>query len=41
MKANGYSTYMSGKWHVTVDGAFDTPNGSYPTNGDLTNITVA
>lgn len=21
---------MSGKWHVTVDGAFDTPNGSYP-----------
>ncbi len=30
MKANGYSTYMSGKWHVTVDGAFDTPNGSYP-----------
>ena len=30
MKANGYSTYMSGKWHVTVDGAFDAPNGSYP-----------
>lgn len=30
MKANGYSTYMSGKWHVTVDGAFETPNGSYP-----------
>ena len=27
---NGYATYMSGKWHVTVDGAFDTPNGSYP-----------
>lgn len=30
MKANGYGTYMSGKWHVTVDGAFDSPNGSYP-----------
>ena len=27
---NGYATYMSGKWHVTVDGAFDQPNGSYP-----------
>lgn len=31
MKANGYRTYMSGKWHVTVDTAFDTPDGSYPT----------
>lgn len=31
MKANGYGTYMCGKWHVTVDGAFDAPNGSYPT----------
>ena len=30
MKANGYSTYMSGKWHVTLEGAFDAPNGSYP-----------
>lgn len=30
MKSNGYRTYMSGKWHVTVDGAFDAPNGSYP-----------
>lgn len=30
LKANGYKTYMSGKWHVTVDGAFDAPNGSYP-----------
>lgn len=30
MKSNGYRTYMSGKWHVTVDGAFDKPNGSYP-----------
>lgn len=30
MKANGYRTYMSGKWHVTIDGAFDSPNGSYP-----------
>lgn len=26
----GYNTYMSGKWHVTTDGAFDSPNGSYP-----------
>lgn len=31
MKENGYATYMSGKWHVTLDGAFDKPNGSYPT----------
>lgn len=31
MRANGYRTYMSGKWHVTVDEAFDAPNGSYPT----------
>lgn len=30
MKANGYRTYMSGKWHVTLDGAFNAPNGSYP-----------
>lgn len=30
MKANGYGTYMCGKWHVTVDGAFHEPNGSYP-----------
>lgn len=30
MKANGYGTYMCGKWHVTVDGAFYTPNGSFP-----------
>ena len=30
MKENGYATYMSGKWHVTVDGSFDKPNGSYP-----------
>lgn len=28
--ANGYRTYMSGKWHVTLDGAFNAPNGSYP-----------
>lgn len=27
---NGYDTYMSGKWHLTVEGAFDAPNGSYP-----------
>lgn len=31
LKGNGYSTYMTGKWHVTVDGAFGHPNGSYPT----------
>ena len=35
MKTNGYSTYMTGKWHVTVDGAWrpkdSKPNGSYPT----------
>lgn len=30
LKANGYKTYMSGKWHVTIDGSFHTPNGSYP-----------
>ena len=30
LRDNGYATYMSGKWHVTVDGAFDEPNGSYP-----------
>lgn len=30
MKDNGYSTYMSGKWHLTLDDAFDAPNGSYP-----------
>ncbi|WP_455672606.1 arylsulfatase [Phocaeicola sp.] len=30
LRNNGYDTYMSGKWHVTVDGAFDIPNGSYP-----------
>lgn len=30
LKENGYATYMSGKWHVTLDGAFSSPNGSYP-----------
>ena len=30
MKAGGYHTYMSGKWHVTTTGAYDSPNGSYP-----------
>lgn len=33
-KENGYSTYMSGKWHVTVDGNLKTgelkSNGSWP-----------
>ncbi len=30
LRSAGYATYMSGKWHVTVEGAFDGPNGSYP-----------
>lgn len=35
LKENGYSTYLSGKWHVTVDGNYHkkvnpTPNGSWP-----------
>lgn len=35
LKQNGYGTYMSGKWHVTADGAFmnldnPKPNGSWP-----------
>lgn len=30
LKSAGYSTYMSGKWHVTTFGGFDRPNGSYP-----------
>ena len=30
LRNQGYATYMSGKWHVTLDGAFDSPNGSYP-----------
>lgn len=33
-RENGYSTYMAGKWHVTLDGAYSSPdsrpNGSYP-----------
>lgn len=36
LKQNGYSTYMSGKWHVTLDGNYrnmekPVPNGSWPT----------
>lgn len=31
MKAAGYRTYMSGKWHVTLDDDFGAPDGSYPT----------
>lgn len=30
LKTGGYSTYMSGKWHVTLEEHFDKPNGSYP-----------
>lgn len=30
MKRNGYDTYMSGKWHLTVNEAYDKANGSYP-----------
>lgn len=30
MKFGGYTTYMSGKWHVTTTGAYESPNGSYP-----------
>lgn len=30
MKAAGYRTYMSGKWHVTLDDDFGAPDGSYP-----------
>lgn len=31
LRTKGYATYMSGKWHVTTAGAYDRPNGSYPT----------
>lgn len=31
LKANGYSTYMSGKWHLTLDQSYGKPNGSMPT----------
>lgn len=31
LKSNGYRTYMSGKWHLTVETAYSKPNGSYPT----------
>lgn len=34
-KESGYATYMSGKWHVSVDGSWrdpaSLPNGSWPT----------
>lgn len=30
MRENGYRTYMSGKWHVTTTGGYESPNGSYP-----------
>mgnify|MGYP000168720866 CR=1 FL=1 len=41
LRDNGYATYMSGKWHVTVDGAFDEPNGSYPVQRGFQNTTAA
>lgn len=39
-RENGYHTYMSGKWHVTVEGAFTQPNGSYPVERGFENTTV-
>lgn len=39
-RENGYHTYMSGKWHVTVDGAFSKPNGSYPVERGFENTMV-
>lgn len=30
LRAAGYKTYMSGKWHVTADENFGTPDGTYP-----------
>ncbi|MCF7567048.1 arylsulfatase [Sabulilitoribacter arenilitoris] len=34
LKENGYGTYLSGKWHLTLDGNFNDPkslpNGSWP-----------
>lgn len=30
LRDSGYSTYMSGKWHVTLDADFGRPDGSYP-----------
>ena len=41
LRDQGYATYMSGKWHVTLDAAFETPNGSFQFNGDSTNTTAA
>ncbi len=37
LKAAGYKSYMSGKWHLTVDGAYKgksdyEPNGSWPSD---------
>jgi len=34
LKEGGYHTYMTGKWHLTLDGNFSEgrpPNGSWPT----------
>lgn len=31
LKAQGYSTYMSGKWHGTLQDHNQAPNGSFPT----------
>lgn len=30
LRDGGYSTYMSGKWHLTLDADFGRPDGSYP-----------
>lgn len=31
LKSHDYQTYMSGKWHITLDSALGKPNGSFPT----------
>ena len=41
LRDQGYATYMSGKWHVTLDAAFETPMEVIQFNGDSTNTTAA